>query len=70
MTRCKELQKAADTDVIRANTDLVISLADVPGKVHAFCEALLCQTATKHIGEQLRDGVYTGVTLYAVVCNG
>lgn len=70
MTRCKELQKAADTDVIRANTDLVISLADVPGKVHAFCEALLCQTATKHIGEQLRDGVHTGVTLYAVVCNG
>ena len=66
MTRCKELQAAAATDVIGANTDLVINLAEDPKKVHAFCEALLCDTATEHIGVQLREGVSTGVLLSAV----
>ena len=66
MTRCKELQAAAATDVIGANTDLVINLAEDPKKVHAFCEALLCETATEHIGVQLRQGVSTGVLLSAV----
>ena len=66
MTRCKELQAAAATDVIGANTDLVINLAEDPKKVHAFCEALLCETATEHIGVQLREGVSTGVLLSAV----
>ena len=61
MTRCKELQAAAVTDVIGANSDLVIAIADVPEKVHAFCEALLCETATEHIGVQLREGVSTCV---------
>ena len=37
MTRCKQLQAAAATDVIGANTDLVINLAEDPKKVHAFC---------------------------------
>lgn len=61
MTRCKELQAAAITDVIGANSDLVIAIADVPEKVHAFCEALLCETATEHIGVQLREGMSTCV---------
>ena len=66
MTRCKELQAAAATDVSGANTDLVTNVAEDPKKVHAFCEALLCETATEHIGVQLRQGVSTGVLLSAV----
>ena len=56
MTRCKELQAMAVTDVIGANTDLLMTIADVPEKVYNFCEALLCNSATEHIGAQLQEG--------------